>query len=341
VRVTHFLQERVKGNDAFEVALRTIKAWARTRGIYSSVMGYLGGVSWAILVTKICQLFPNANAATVVRKFFFFYSRWKFGPERPVYLLSATEQKKRYCADPSRDGERPLMCIVTPVSPTINTSYNVTKATFRLIVREFMRADKIVNSNGNGAVIQESQWVSFFEDSRFFFEHENYLLIKMGAQGGQSNVFQWTNFIRTKIRNFVQTIERTTGSKATPFPKCIKSPDGKSYFAIGIDVDSDSVRKVNLARAVKQFVDVIYNRPNSRPYRTLNAQLYVFRKRRRELPYWVFSNKERPADWNRPKDMLESATPDVLQPYASFMLGPSANSLIANNLNYSRGAHPV
>lgn len=302
-RVTHFLTNRVKNNVAFEVALQTIKTWARVRGIYSNQMGYLGGVSWAILVTKICQLFPNANAATVVRKFFFFYSRWTFGPERPISLLPASEQKER-CSDPSRQDERSLMQIVTPVKPTKNTSYNVTNATFRLMLREFKRGDQLLNPESQGPVSEEL-WREFLTPSRFFFNYANYLLIKMGAQGGESNVYLWTNFIRTKIRNFVQTIERTTGSKATPFPECVKNPEGKYYFAIGIDISEEILagsRKVNLARAVKQFVDVIYNRPSSRPYRSLNAQLYVFRKRRRELPEWVFKTDERPVDWKKPAE---------------------------------------
>ncbi len=39
-------------------------------------MGYLGGVSWAILVARVCQFYPNACAATLVDRFFWVFSEW-------------------------------------------------------------------------------------------------------------------------------------------------------------------------------------------------------------------------------------------------------------------------
>ena len=53
-------------------------------GIYSNVLGYLGGVSWAMLVARTCQLYPNAAAATVVVKFFLVFSTWNW--PKPVLL---------------------------------------------------------------------------------------------------------------------------------------------------------------------------------------------------------------------------------------------------------------
>lgn len=47
-------------------------------------MGYLGGVSWAMLVARTCQLYPNAVAATLVHKFFLVFSQWKW--PQPVLL---------------------------------------------------------------------------------------------------------------------------------------------------------------------------------------------------------------------------------------------------------------
>ena len=46
------------------------------RGIYSNAMGYLGGVSWAMLVARVCQLYPNAAASLLVQKFFLVFSKW-------------------------------------------------------------------------------------------------------------------------------------------------------------------------------------------------------------------------------------------------------------------------
>ncbi len=43
----------------FKQTLRFIKVWAKNKGISSNSMGFLGGISWAILVAKICQIFPN------------------------------------------------------------------------------------------------------------------------------------------------------------------------------------------------------------------------------------------------------------------------------------------
>lgn len=52
-----------KQAENFKQTLRVIKVWAKNRGISSNGMGYLGGISWAILVAKICQIFPSHKPA--------------------------------------------------------------------------------------------------------------------------------------------------------------------------------------------------------------------------------------------------------------------------------------
>ncbi len=96
-RVTDAILGLVPNQDSFRLALRAIKLWAKSkspnirnqllfllpifpsileRGIYSNALGYLGGVSWAMLVARTCQLYPNAAASTIVNKFFFVFAKW-------------------------------------------------------------------------------------------------------------------------------------------------------------------------------------------------------------------------------------------------------------------------
>lgn len=83
-RVTKELLAAVPHTGSFRHALRAIKLWSNQRGIYGAVFGYPGGVAWAIMVARICQLYPAANGATIVSKFFGLMHKWTW--PRPILL---------------------------------------------------------------------------------------------------------------------------------------------------------------------------------------------------------------------------------------------------------------
>ena len=139
-RVAEWICRLVPDFASFCTTLRFIKHWARQRGLYSNVLGFLGGVNYAILVAFVCQRYPNACPATLVRKFFLVYTQWRW--PNPVMLTAIEERgpqetEGRYFPvwNPKtnpKDGAH-VMPIITPAYPCMNSSYNVCLPQFRLI----------------------------------------------------------------------------------------------------------------------------------------------------------------------------------------------------------------
>jgi poly(A) polymerase len=88
-RVTDAILNLVPNQESFRITLRCIKLWAKSRGIYSNVMGYPGGVAWAILVARVCQAYPNLIPNKLLFKFFKFFSLWEW--PRPILLSGIKE----------------------------------------------------------------------------------------------------------------------------------------------------------------------------------------------------------------------------------------------------------
>ena len=70
----------------FQITLRCIKLWAKSRGIYSNVLGYCGGVAYAILVAYICKQNPDLEVCQLIDTFFRFYRMRQWGPDQPIHL---------------------------------------------------------------------------------------------------------------------------------------------------------------------------------------------------------------------------------------------------------------
>lgn len=83
-RVTDEILTLVPQPAVFRTALRGIKLWAQRRAIYANIMGFPGGVAWAMLVARVCQLYPKATSSTVILKFFRIMEKWQW--PMPVLL---------------------------------------------------------------------------------------------------------------------------------------------------------------------------------------------------------------------------------------------------------------
>jgi poly(A) polymerase len=111
-RVTDEILDLVPEQSTFRLALRAIKLWAQRRAIYANIMGFPGGVAWAMLVARVCQLYPKAASSTIVNKFFHIMKRWPW--PQPV-LLKAVESGPLQVRvwNPKVGHEQNISCILT------------------------------------------------------------------------------------------------------------------------------------------------------------------------------------------------------------------------------------
>ncbi|EIE77401.1 hypothetical protein RO3G_02105 [Rhizopus delemar RA 99-880] len=156
-RVTNEILRLVPSVSVFRESLRTIKLWAKKRGIYSNVMGFLGGVAWAMLVARVCQMYPNACTASIVSRFFHIMSKWEW--PQPV-LLKPMEEGPIYPADKAH-----RMPIITPGFPSMCATHNVTNSTRSIMMNEFLKISQdavtvvwISRISNKTIGIKEEQW---------------------------------------------------------------------------------------------------------------------------------------------------------------------------------------
>lgn len=168
-RVTDEILHLVPSIENFRLTLRAIKLWAKRHNIYSNILGFLGGVSWAMLVARTCQLYPNAVASTLVYKFFLVFSKWEW--PNPVLLKQPVECNLNLPVwDPrvTPSDRYHLMPIITPAYPQQNSTYNVSLSTRNVMVEEFKMGLAIMDE-----ILQnKADWAKLFEAPNFFQKYK-------------------------------------------------------------------------------------------------------------------------------------------------------------------------
>lgn len=246
-RVTDEILNLVQNRDSFRLALRAIKQWAKKRGIYSNVLGYLGGVSWAILTARTCQLYPKATAATIVNKLFFVFSNWDW--PKPVILTYLCENELGLQVwDPRVNpaDKYHVMPIITPSYPQQNSTFNVTRSTRTIISDQFRQARDITDEIIKGT----KTWDAFFEPIDFFGLYKSFLVLKVSPQP------EWVSLVESKIRTLVQSLEQhpviqLVHTNPHPYPSFTKE-DEDITWCIGLQFTPGSIN-INLTNDVQNF----------------------------------------------------------------------------------------
>ncbi|XP_026324473.1 poly(A) polymerase type 3 [Hyposmocoma kahamanoa] len=219
-RVTDEILRLVPNINNFRLTLRAIKLWAKRHGIYSNTLGYLGGVSWAMLVARTCQLYPNALPATLVHKFFLVFSQWKW--PQPVLLKQPDSVNLGFPVwDPRVNvADRfHLMPIITPAYPQQNSTFNVSASTRSVIMEEFRLGLAITDE----IMLSKCGWERLFEAPNFFSRYKHFIVL-LASSGSADDQLQWCGLIESRIRHLITTLERNQHiTLAHVNPECYNS----------------------------------------------------------------------------------------------------------------------
>ena len=302
-RVADSLLKLVTNHSEYRIALRALRLWAARRGVYSNVVGFFGGVNLAILVARVCQLYPNASASMLVYSFFQIWDNWVW--TTPVMLTSLDIAPKdqipglRHWDERVNKPERyQLMKIITPAYPAQNSTFNVSSSTLEVLKREFKRG-KIVTGK---VLIGEAKWTDVWSDVQFFAKYKTYLQLIITADN-EEDFKKWEGWVGSRLKNLVQGVETFSEGAMMAHPGVKKFYDPEKDKEVHCNVffglfpnpsttsgDAREKKKINLNPAIENFqmtvgnyIDRATGSVNWKP--GMGVQIKLLRKK--DIPSWA------------------------------------------------------
>lgn len=284
-RVTDQILKLVPNEENFNLTLKAIKLWADVRGLYSNAFGYFGGVAYAILVAKICQLFPNYKPNKLLCMFFKVYSEWDFA-KNPI-MLNEIIKDIGFKVDLevfNPDTAKYTVAIVTPAFPAMNSTHNVSETTKRVLINEFNFSKKLTELINND---KKLPWKALFSKLNIFEKYNSFLQIDV-LSSNENDFKKWFGFIESKLRILIRLLEDIYQVKIHPYPNDFNITDSKFPFAraffFGLqfinpntfsgkdDYKKEQYLKIFLREPVSKFCAKI-NDPKIRNNATMNLRI--------------------------------------------------------------------
>ncbi|CAN8273205.1 unnamed protein product [Cochlearia groenlandica] len=304
-RVADQILKLVPNFEHFRTTLRCLKYWAKKRGVYSNVTGFLGGVNWALLVARVCQLYPNAIPSMLVSRFFRVYTQWRW--PNPVMLCAIEEDELGFPVWDPRKNHRDryhLMPIITPAYPCMNSSYNVSQSTLRVMTEQFQFGNNILQE----IELNKQHWSSLFEQYMFFEVYKNYLQVDIVAADAE-DLLAWKGWVESRFRQLTLKIERDTNGMLMCHPQPNEYVDSSRQFLhcaffMGLQraegVGGQECQQFDIRGTVDEFRHEV----NMYMFWKPGMDVFVSHVRRRQLPPFVFPNGYRRPRQSRQQNQL-------------------------------------
>ncbi|XP_022167014.1 poly(A) polymerase type 3 [Myzus persicae] len=267
-RVTDSILRLVPNRESFKKTLIAIKLWAKRHRVYSNALGYLGGVSWAMLVARVCQLYPNAAPATLIHKFFLIFSKWQW--PQPVLLKPSYFMDLGYPVwDPrvNMADRNHVMPIITPVYPQQNSTFNVSHSTLAIIQDEFRTSLDIMGEILTG----ESSWSKIFQPSKFFTKYRYFLAITVFANCDEE-LLEWRGLVESRLRFLPTSLEEIECVQRShlnpdqfvlPYEKSQGRPSSVWFVGLEISKSNGTVVQLDFSTHIRDFCLLVKSRAHA------------------------------------------------------------------------------
>lgn len=204
VRVNQRILQLVPNLENFQSLLRCVKFWAKRRGVYGNLFGFLGGIHLAILAAFVCQWNPEASLSFLVMSFFNTFASWPW--PTPVALQDGMPQVTEDIND-----KRCVMPIRLPCSPYELCQSNITRGTFNRIRTEFHRGKNITKD----FLRPDFVWVGLFEPHVYQKNYSRFLKIYLSAPK-KDDLVDWVGWVKSRFRYLLFRLEEIRSCDPNP-----------------------------------------------------------------------------------------------------------------------------
>nr|CAD2172572.1 unnamed protein product [Meloidogyne enterolobii] len=196
--------------EIFSDLMRAVKHWAKQKGLYSNVFGYLSGTALILMTAKICLIYQSASLTFLVQRFFQIYSLWEWPV--PIILeqltmpsdlpqLSNNDFIKSWNLLNLRNDYMP---IISPIFPEQNTAFNTNEFTRDIIVKEMKKA--YAQLDRSTSLLTEKFYKDIlFKKLEYKKQYEHFLVLvcseKIKIEDINEN--KSCEFVKTKVRGLL------------------------------------------------------------------------------------------------------------------------------------------
>ncbi|CAN4100135.1 unnamed protein product [Withania somnifera] len=319
-RVADKILKLVPNIEFFRTTLRCLKFWAKQRGVYSNVgslyiflsppslmlalfydssnfLSFLNSLLghwiswWSELGSSGCSGLPTlSKCCSKYAGFSLFrvYTQWRW--PNPVMLCQIEDKEFGFSVwDPRKNpwDRMHQMPIITPAYPCMNSSYNVSASTLRVMTEQFEFGNNICQE----IELNKARWTVLFEQYPFFESYKNYLQVDIVA-ADVDDLLAWRGWVESRLRQLTLMIERDTCGKLQchPYPHEYVDPSKQCAhcaFFMGLQRRPGELVQEGQQFDIRGTVDEFRHQVNMYMYWKPGMEMFVSHVRRKQIPSYV------------------------------------------------------